>query len=103
MSDKTERIRHGEKRFGVVAVELGLITRDQLFEALRAQVDNDLDWGRHRRLGEIFHQQGTMTWPQIDEVLETLGVLELLQRAHSPQVLPAACCRELQNVFGGRK
>ncbi|MEE9567721.1 MAG: hypothetical protein V3W17_09530 [Desulfobacteria bacterium] len=80
MSDKTERIRHGEKRFGVVAVELGLITRDQLFEALR---DNDLDWGRHRRLGEIFHQQGTMTWPQIDEVLETLG--------------------ELQNVFGGRK
>ena len=76
MSDKTEKTDLNEKRFGVVAVEQGFITRDQLFEALKAQVDEDLDWGRHRRLGEILHQQGVMTREQIDEVLETLGVLE---------------------------
>jgi hypothetical protein len=76
MSDKTEDMHHSEKRFGVVAVQRGLITRDQLYEALKAQVDEGLDWGRHRRLGEILHQQGAMTWAQIDEVLEILGVLE---------------------------
>jgi hypothetical protein len=76
MADKAKKIHLDEKRFGVVAVEQGFITRDQLFEALKAQVDEDLDWGRHRRLGEILHQQGVMTREQIDKVLETLGVLE---------------------------
>jgi chorismate-pyruvate lyase len=70
-----EEMHHSEKRFGVVAVERGLITGDQLYQALKSQVDEDLDWGRHRPLGEILHQQGAMTRAQIDEVLEALEVL----------------------------
>ena len=72
MSDKL----NNEKLFGVIAVERGLITRGQLYEALKTQVDDDLDWGDHRYLGEVLHQQGAMTQEQIDEVLQTLGVLE---------------------------
>ncbi|UCG81459.1 MAG: hypothetical protein JSV60_04045 [Desulfobacterales bacterium] len=76
MSNKPEKIHYSEKRFGVVAVEEGLITRDQLYEALKAQVDDDLDGRPHRPLGEILLQQAGMTWAQIDAVLETLGLLE---------------------------
>jgi hypothetical protein len=76
MSNKTGKIDYSEKRFGVVAVEEGHITRDQLFEALKAQVDDDLDGTPHRPLGELLVQQGAMTWAQVGEVLETLGVLE---------------------------
>jgi hypothetical protein len=75
MSHKMEEMHHGEKRFGVVAVERGLITRDQIYQALQTQVNEDLDYGRHKSLGEILHQQGTMTRTQIDEVLEALEVI----------------------------
>jgi hypothetical protein len=76
MSNKTEKIHYSEKRFGVVAVEEGLITRDQLYEALKAQLDDDLDGRPHRPLGEILLRQGAMTWAQVDAVLETLGLIE---------------------------
>jgi hypothetical protein len=75
-SAKTEKLHGSEKRFGVGAVEQGLITREQLYEALKTQVAHDLEEGFHRPLGEILHQQGAMTWAQVDQVLETLGVLE---------------------------
>ena len=76
MSDKTGKIHHSEKRFGVIAVQQGFITQDQLFEALKTQVEDNLEKGTHRLLGEILHQQGAMTWSQIGEVLMALGVLE---------------------------
>jgi hypothetical protein len=75
MSDKTIQTYHSEKRFGVVAVQKGLITADQLFKALKVQVQDDLEKGNHRLLGEILFDQGVMTWTQVGEVLETLGVL----------------------------
>lgn len=76
MSNKTGKIHHSEKRFGVIAVEQGLITRDQLFQALKAQVDNELENGTHRLLGELLYEQGAMTWARVGKVLETLGVLQ---------------------------
>ena len=76
MSDEMGKIYRGEKRFGVVAVEKGLITRDQLFEALKAQVDQELENGIHQLFGEILCEQGAMTWAQVGEVLQTLGVLQ---------------------------
>jgi hypothetical protein len=76
MSDKKGKTHHSEKRFGVVAVEQGLITRDQLYEGLKAQVEGDLDGGPHQPLGEILVQQGTMRWAQIVAVFDTLAVLE---------------------------
>jgi len=75
MSDQAMQTDHSEKRFGVVAVQKGFITPDQLFKALKVQVQDDLEQGDHRLLGEILQGEGVMTWTQIGEVLETLGVL----------------------------
>ena len=76
MSDKTLKIDHSEKRFGVIAVEQGMITRNQLLEALKAQVADNVEKGTHRLIGEILYQQGAITLTQISEVLMALGVIE---------------------------
>jgi hypothetical protein len=64
---------HLEKRFGVLAVEKGLITADQVVEALRIQVSEDLEKGKHRLIGRILLEQGLITLAQIDEVLLATG------------------------------
>jgi hypothetical protein len=64
---------HLEKRFGVLAVEKGLITADQVVEALRIQVSEDLEKGKHRLIGRILLEQGLITLSQIDEVLLATG------------------------------
>jgi len=60
---------HLEKRFGVLAVEKGFITADQVIEALRIQVMEDIGKGKHRLIGLILLEQGLITLPQIDNVL----------------------------------
>ena len=72
MLDNTRRTGKRELRFGVVAVEKGFITPDQLFEALKVQVREDLEKETHRLLGEILLEQDAMTHEQRDEVLEVL-------------------------------
>ena len=64
---------HLEKRFGVLAVEKGLVTADQVIEALRVQVIEDIEKGRHRLIGRILLEQGLITLSQIEEVLESMG------------------------------
>ncbi len=64
---------HLEKRFGVLAVEKGLITAKQVIEALSIQVMEDIEKGKHRLIGRILLEQGLMTLSQIDEVLRSLG------------------------------
>lgn len=72
MSDDAGSTGKREMRFGVVAVEKGFITPDQLFEALKVQVREDLEKETHRLLGKILLEQGAMTPEQKDEVLEVL-------------------------------
>jgi hypothetical protein len=64
---------HLEKRFGILAVEKGFVTADQVIEALRIQVMEDLEKGRHRVIGRILLEQGLMTLSQIDSILESIG------------------------------
>ena len=64
---------HLEKRFGIIAVEKRFITPEQLLEAMRIQVTEDMEKGAHRLLGRILLEQGLITTSQIDEVLESLG------------------------------
>ena len=64
---------HLEKRFGVTAVEMGLITAEQLIEALKTQVIEDMEKGKHRLIGRILLERGIITTEQIDEVLDELG------------------------------
>jgi len=62
-----------EKRFGLLAVEKGYIRADQVVEALRIQVMEDLERGKHRIIGRILLEQGLITLPQIEDVLKALG------------------------------
>jgi hypothetical protein len=81
MSDNLTRTEKREMRFGVVAVEKGFVTPDQLFEALKVQVQEDLESETHRLVGEILVEQGAITPEQRDEVLE---VLEAVSHVFGP-------------------
>jgi hypothetical protein len=64
---------HLEKRFGVLAVEKGLITAEQAIEALKIQVMEDIEKGKHRLIGRILLEQGVITLSQLDGVLRSMG------------------------------
>ncbi len=57
MSDKVRKTDHSEKRFGGVAVQKGFVMPDELFGALKAQVQDDLEKETHRLLINLVNQQ----------------------------------------------
>ncbi len=59
-------------RGGRLRWKSGLEIADQLFEALKVQVQEDLEKETHRLVGAILMEQGAMTPEQKDEVLEVL-------------------------------
>ena len=61
-----------QKRFGVIAVEKGFISTEQLAEALVIQARENADKGEHRLLGQILLDLGYITEAQIEKVVETL-------------------------------
>jgi hypothetical protein len=61
-----------DKRFGVTAVEKGFITKDQLFEALRMQITEEIEKNEHRLIGRILYDMELLTLSQIEEVLDTI-------------------------------
>ena len=63
-----------DKRFGIVAVENGFITSDQLIDAMKIQVYEDLEGSKHRLIGEILQDREHITADQIDKVLELMGI-----------------------------
>ena len=62
-----------EMRFGIVAVEKGFVTADQVVNALEIQVKEDLSSGKHQRIGMILLEQGHITLQQLNEVLQETG------------------------------
>ena len=64
---------HLEKRFGVIAVEKGYCSAEQFIEALKIQVMEDFNKGKHRLVGRILLEQGVMNLEQINDVLVLLG------------------------------
>ena len=58
-----------DKRFGVIAVEKQFITKEQLFEALKIQVEEDLSGKSHTLIGIILIRLGYLTVEQADEIL----------------------------------
>lgn len=60
-------------RFGAIAVKKEFITEDQLFQALIIQAKENIDKGAHRLLGQILLDEGSMTAPQVEEVLEIIN------------------------------
>jgi hypothetical protein len=64
-----------QKRFGFIAVEKGFITADQLVEAIKVQVLEEIEKEKHRLIGAILFEHGFITLPQIDEVLQSMQTL----------------------------
>jgi hypothetical protein len=63
-----------EKRFGIIAVEMGFITSAQLHEAMKIQLDEDLRGIAHRLIGQILLERAYISTRQISEVLEQMGL-----------------------------
>jgi len=61
-----------DKRFGVIAVEEGYITKEQLFEALKTQIEEDLSGKPHTLIGIILIKLGYLTREEADYVLLTM-------------------------------
>jgi len=64
---------HLEKRFGVLAVEKGYVTPDQVIEGLKIQVMEDMEKQKHRPIGIILMEKGLITSEQLMDVLEAMG------------------------------
>lgn len=63
-----------DKRFGALAVAKGYITSDQLVEAIRIQVVENIKHNKHRLIGEILQANGHLTAEQTAKVLNSMGV-----------------------------
>lgn len=72
MSDNPGKIEYYEKQFGIIAIEKGFITSDELIDALKTQVEEDVEIGTHRLIGEILLDKDYITATQIENVLNTI-------------------------------
>jgi hypothetical protein len=60
-------------RFGMIAIQKGYISKDQLIRALTIQAKENIEEGKHRLLGQIMLGEGFLSAEQIDDILETLN------------------------------
>ncbi len=58
------------KKFGGFAVDLGLITMTDLYEALKRQIEEVLAGAPKRPLGTILVEMGLVTLEQVGRVVE---------------------------------
>ncbi|MBN2062289.1 MAG: hypothetical protein JW882_17940 [Deltaproteobacteria bacterium] len=72
MTDKPGKIEHYEKQFGIIAIEKGFLRSDELIEALKIQVEEDIRYETHRLIGEILLDKNYITVQQIQEVLSVI-------------------------------
>ena len=66
--------KHFEKRFGMMAVEKGFVTPEQIFEAIEMQVKENLEQKKHRFIGTVLVELGYMRHSQIQEVLKAMDI-----------------------------
>jgi acyl-coenzyme A synthetase/AMP-(fatty) acid ligase len=63
-----------EKRFGMLAVEKGIVTSEQVVEAIAIQIEENMEQNKHRFIGTILVDQGYMRHSQIQEVLASMDI-----------------------------
>ena len=61
-----------ERRFGIVAVEKGFVSPEQIREALEIQVTENVEKKKHRFIGTILVDEGYMNHSQISDVLKAM-------------------------------
>ncbi len=69
---RNDNMEHYEKRFGLIAIEKGYLTPEQLIEALKIQVVEDVNKDPHRLIGEILLDMDIMTANQIEETVKVV-------------------------------
>jgi hypothetical protein len=72
MAKKPGKIERYERRFGVIALEEGFITADDLIKALSIQAGENIKKKRHRLIGEILLGMDLMSAKQIEKVVSTI-------------------------------
>lgn len=81
----TNTIEYYEKRFGLLAVEMGFITPEDLIRAMTVQIKEDMQQDRHHRLiGEILLTEGLMSVAQIEKVLDELFTKKKFENEPKP-------------------
>ena len=63
-----------DKRFGAVAIDKGFITLENLIEAMKIQISENLEGIDHRLIGQILWEEGYIKTEQINEVLKSMGI-----------------------------
>ena len=63
-----------DKRFGAVAIDKGFITLENLIEAMKIQILENLEGSDHRLIGQILWEEGFIDSEQINEVLKSMGI-----------------------------
>ena len=72
MADESKKTSHYEKRFGLIAVEKGYVSKEELIHALTVQVREDIENGSHRLIGELFFDLKIMSESEIEEVVKEI-------------------------------
>jgi len=72
MADVPKKIEVYEKRFGNIAIDMGFLTLNELINALEIQVQEEIDRGERRLIGQILLELKVMTSDQIKQVLANL-------------------------------
>ena len=62
-----------ESRFGFVAVKGGYITPEQLIDALKIQIMEEIKGIKRRLIGNILYEKGYLTMPQLANVLVSMS------------------------------
>ena len=65
-------LKEHEKRFGIIALGKGFISLKQLIDAMKVQVEEDVEQGKHRLIGQILIDMGAMDTPKVMEVLDAV-------------------------------
>ena len=98
--DKPDKLNIGiefpQRRFGVVAMEKGFISADQLWEALIQQRAQDFGLTERRHIGMILKDLGYLSFSQLNEVLQAMESKTETKRRPS-KVVPR------QRKEGGRR
>ena len=88
-----------DRRFGITAVDLDLITEEQLIEATAIQIREELGSRRHRPIGQILMASGHLDAAQVEAVFRAMGLHPgLLHPAATPPPSPAASCTPRQKT-----
>ena len=61
-----------ECRFGTIAIKKGFITKDELLEAIGAQIDMEINDQEANFIGTMLYSLGYISLEQISEVVESM-------------------------------